>query len=88
MKHLLLSLFLFTFIGMKAQTVTMDMSENVVRISPNKDTLYIKDNELGRQIKSIWESSSDSYKGNRPIIIMQPTPSINEKIEVYPPKKK
>lgn len=89
---LLLSLFLITFMSIKAQTKTasMELAEGSVRVSPNKDTLYLKDNDLGRQIRFVWESTGDSYHGPYPVIVMIPMPSTstNEPIEVYPPKKK
>lgn len=85
---LLLSLFSITFISIKAQTSSMDMDMDVIKASPNKDTLYIKDNELGKQFKSVWDLEPVDNTGKHPIIVMIPvTPVTNPKVTSVRKKK-
>jgi hypothetical protein len=39
-------------------------------ISPNRDTLWILNNETGKLIASSWESPLEKSKANKPVILM------------------
>ncbi len=88
---LLLSLFSLTFISIKAQTTSMEMDMdivNVIKASPNRDTLYIKDNELGKQFKSVWDLEPfDKTTGRCPVIVMLPATPTNSKVTSVRKKK-
>jgi hypothetical protein len=50
---------------------SQDYSKNqLTLISPNRDTLWILNNETGKLIASSWESPLEKSKANKPVILM------------------
>lgn len=47
------------------------LSPPITYITPEKDTLFIQDDSMGKMIKDIWNGDT-KYKGKKPIIVMVP----------------
>jgi hypothetical protein len=61
--------------------------EEVPAVANNaKDTLFIADNEGGKQIKTVWDND-DKYVGKKPVIIVVPPNVLYIKQKYYRAKQ-
>jgi hypothetical protein len=67
---ILLTIFSYTVNG-------QSLSNKITYVSPNKDTLLLPDNEIGRIILQVWEIST--YPIEKPLILVVPVEVIRRK---------
>lgn len=72
---------LAAFSTVSAQSDTDTVTIPVGVLAPTKDTLYLADNEIGHQIKAVWDMGQ--YAGQPPVIIFMPEAVISEKKRLY-----
>jgi len=81
MKRLVLLTLFLSLLGSSGYCQeTRDTSNLITIVSPNRDTLIIKDSPIGRDLYSIW-MNDPTYDRKTPVIIM--TASITPYLSIY-----
>ena len=77
MKKIIASAAMLFTLSTTAQTTTKIIPDSVTythvsRMSNNKDTLYLMNNDIGKMIQQIWADQSyvDKHRGKKPMIVM------------------
>lgn len=82
----LISVFLLVSLSLSGYCQrAVDTTDLVTIVSPNRDTLIIKDSPFGRDLYHIW-INDPTYTGKDPVIIL--TASITPYLGVYSRNKK